>query len=54
MEIEALNAGYYDHDLFGTHYARLQIITVEDLLEGKTLAHPNPPLFNITFKRAYK
>ncbi|MBM3326416.1 MAG: site-specific DNA-methyltransferase [Calditrichaeota bacterium] len=54
MEIEALKAGHYDQEAFGSRYPRLQIIAIEDLLAGKNLAHPNPMVFNITFKRASK
>ncbi len=54
MEHEALSAGYYDRDAYGERFPKIQIITVEDLLEGKTLAHPNPAMFNITFKKAYR
>lgn len=54
MEYEALKAGYYDREAFGERYPKIQMISVEDLLEGKTLAHPNPAMFNITFKKAYR
>ncbi|MCF7809828.1 restriction endonuclease [bacterium] len=54
MRAEAQHAGYYDQESFGTKFPRLQIITVEDLFEGKTLAHPNPAMFNVTFKKAFK
>lgn len=54
MRIEAQQAGYYDQEAFGTKYPRVQILTVEDLLEGKTIAHPNPAMFNVTFKKAYR
>jgi len=52
MMTTAQQAGYYDQEAFGTRFPRIQIITVEDLLEGKTVAHPNPAMFNVTFKRA--
>ena len=54
MRIEAQQAGYYDQEAFGTKYPRLQILTVEDLLEEKTVAHPHPAMFNVTFKKAYR
>ncbi|NQT33889.1 restriction endonuclease [bacterium] len=54
MRIEAQQAGYYDQDAFGTKYPRVQILTVEDLFEGKTVAHPYPAMFNVTFKKAYR
>jgi len=52
MMTTAQQAGYYDQDAFGTRFPRIQIITVEALLEGKTVAHPNPAMFNVTFKKA--
>ena len=52
MRIEALKAGYYDQEAFGTRFPNVQILTVEELLEGKTVAHPNPAMFNVTFKKA--
>ncbi|MFH0765436.1 MAG: DNA methyltransferase [Calditrichota bacterium] len=52
MSAIAQQAGYYDQEAFGSRYPRIQIITVEELLEGKTVAHPNPAVFNVTFKRA--
>jgi site-specific DNA-methyltransferase (adenine-specific) len=52
METEARQAGYYDQEAFGVKFPRVQILTIEELLEGKTVTHPNPAMFNITFKRA--
>jgi len=49
---EALLAGYYDQEAFGIKYPRIQIMTIEDLLAGKTIAHPNPSMFNVTFKKS--
>jgi len=53
MRRAALQAGYYDQPSFGTKYPRIQILTIEELLEGKTVLHPNPALFNVTFKKAF-
>ncbi len=54
MRTEAQQAGYYDYEGFKTQFPRIQILTVEELLEGKTVSHPNPAMFNVTFKKAYK
>ncbi len=54
MRRAALQTGYYDQPSYGTKYPRIQILTIEDLLEGKTVLHPNPAMFNVTFKKAYK
>jgi hypothetical protein len=54
MRTEALQAGYYDKDAFGARFPRVQILAVEELLEGKTVSHPNPAMFNVTFKKAQR
>ena len=54
METLAKQAGYYDQEAFGTRFPRVQILTIEDLLEGKTIAHPNPTAFNVTFKKNFQ
>ncbi len=51
MRKEAANAGFYKSP-WGQH-ARLQILTVEDLLTGKTINRP-PAQTSVTFKRAPK
>ncbi len=53
MRRAALQAGYYDQSSYGTKFPRIQILTIEELLEGKTVLHPNPALFNVTFKKAF-
>jgi DNA modification methylase len=50
MRKEAANAGFYDA-VGGRRYARLQILTVEDLLTGKTVQRPPS---SVTYKRAPK
>ncbi len=50
MKQAAKKEGYYLEQNFGRKFEKLQIITVEDLLENKL---PNfPPAENITFKKA--
>ena len=51
MSREAASAGFYVSP-WGKH-ARLQLITVEDLLAGKTIDRP-PIQTSLTFKRAPK
>ena len=52
MKQSAKKEGYYLEQNFGRKFEKLQIITVEDLLEDKL---PNfPPAENITFKKAAK
>lgn len=47
---EAVSAGYYKSPGWGKDYLRLQILTVEELLEGKAIEYP--PKTSITFKKA--
>ena len=52
MRTEAVAAGFYEPEYFpGEKYPRLQILTIEELLNGKTVQYPRkaPP---VTFKRA--
>jgi hypothetical protein len=51
MRKEAASAGFYTSP-WGKH-ARLQLVTVEDLLTGKTIDRP-PIQTSVTFKRAPK
>lgn len=52
MKTEAASAGFYDSP-WGTRHPKLQIITVEELLDGKKLDAP-PSRGNVTFKKAPK
>ena len=51
MRTEAASAGFYTSP-WGKH-ARMQLVTVEDLLTGKTIDRP-PVQASVTFKRAPK
>ena len=51
MRKEAASAGFYTSP-WGKH-ARLQLVTIEDLLTGKTIDRP-PIQTSVTFKRAPK
>ena len=35
MHAESENAGYFRHDLFDTRFDKLQILSIEELLDGK-------------------
>jgi hypothetical protein len=48
MRRDAASLGFYQAP-FGKKYPRLQILTIAELLEGKTLAFPHE---NVTFKKA--
>jgi site-specific DNA-methyltransferase (adenine-specific) len=47
---EAAEAGFYKPPGLQDKYPRIQILTIEDLLAGKQVAHPR--LLDATFKKA--
>jgi len=51
---EATTAGFYEPEHFpGTYYPRIQILTIQQLLDGKTVDYPRyAPV--ATFKRAQR
>jgi len=53
MRVEAAGAGFYDSPLVGTRHPRIQILTIEDLLNGKGVDYPQLRT-NITFKQVPK
>ncbi len=53
MRQEAAAAGFYTSPGWGTKHPRLQILTIEELLDGASLDYPSP-YANVTFKRAPK
>lgn len=52
MQLEAQEQGHYQKDLFGNRYDKVQIITIEDLLDGNEIERPVPT--TTTFKTAQK
>jgi len=54
MLTEALDAGYYHSPIWDKNYAKIQILTVEDLLKGKTVDMPPQTQTNVTFAKAQK
>ncbi len=53
MRTEAAGTGFYDSP-WGKRFPRMQIMTVEHLLEGKEIQYPPPSQVNVTFKKAPK
>jgi DNA modification methylase len=51
MVTEAASAGFYESPGWGRRYLRMQILTIEDLLDGKELEMPPT---SITFKQAQR
>ena len=52
MRKEAASAGFYQSPGWGTNHPKLQIFTVEELLEGKQIDYPAPQSTSKTFKKA--
>jgi hypothetical protein len=50
MRINAKEAGFYKKDLFRTNYDKIQIISVEELIEGRNVNIPSS--VQTTFKAA--
>ncbi len=52
MRKEAASSGFYESKTWGRKYPKLQILTIADLLEGKTVDMPPIKVVNATFKTA--
>jgi site-specific DNA-methyltransferase (adenine-specific) len=52
MRAEAAKAGFY-HSPWGTAHPHLQLLTIEEILNGKEVDYP-PSRANVTFKKAPK
>ncbi len=51
MVTEAVSAGFYHSPGWGQEYPRIQILTIEDLMDGRTVEKPPS---NLTFKQAQR
>lgn len=49
MTTEAVSAGFYRSEFFGRDYPKIQILTIEDLLNGKDVQMPTE---SVAFKQA--
>jgi len=54
MRSEAASGGFYESPVWGVSYPKLQILTIEELLEGKGIDMPPVGQVNVTFKKAPK
>lgn len=54
MRQEAANAGFYRSPWDGKDYARVQLLTVAELLDGRGIQMPAPSITNTTFQRAQR
>jgi len=54
MTKEAASGGFYHSPGWNKKYARLQILTIAELLDGKRIDYPPSKQTNVTFKKAAK
>jgi len=54
MKIEANEGGYYHSPLYKREYPKIQIITIEELFQGKTVQMPPQQQTSVTFTTAPK
>ncbi len=54
MKVEAAEAGYYHSLIWDKDYSKIQILTIEELLHGKTVDMPPQTQTNVTFVKAQK
>lgn len=54
MRAEAASAGFYKSEYSQQNYPKLQILTIEELLNGKEIQYPPHQQVNKTFKKATK
>ena len=54
MKVEAVAAGYYHSPIYDRDYPKIQILTIEELLHGKTVDMPPQTQTSVTFAKAPK
>lgn len=54
MQVEAVSAGYYHSPIWNKDYPKIQILTIEELLHGKTVDMPPLAQTSVTFAKAQK
>jgi site-specific DNA-methyltransferase (adenine-specific) len=54
MSVEVVSAGYYHSPIWNKDYPKIQILTIEELLHGKTVDMPPLAQTNVTFTKAQK
>lgn len=52
MKVEAIDAGFYHSPIWKKDYTKIQIITVEELLKGKTVDMPPQEQTSVTYTKA--
>ena len=54
MKVEAVEAGYYHSPIWDKDYPKIQILTIDELLQGKTVDMPPQTQTSVTFAKAPK
>jgi DNA modification methylase len=54
MREDAISAGYYHSPIWNKDYAKIQILTIDELLHGKNVDMPPLAQTNVTFTKAQK
>ncbi len=54
MKVEAVDAGYYHSPIYDRDYPKIQILTIDELLHGKTVDMPPQTQTDVTFTKAPK
>jgi len=54
MQTEAVSAGFYHSPGWNKDYPKIQILTIEELLHGKTVDMPPQTQTSVTFAKAPK
>ncbi len=54
MKVEAVEADYYHSPIWNKDYPKIQILTIEELLKGKTVDMPPQTQTSVTFAKAQK
>lgn len=54
MQVEAATAGFYESATWGKKYPRIQLLTIEELMNGKKIEMPPIKQVEATFKKAEK
>ena len=54
MKVEAVDAGFYHSPIWDKDYPKIQILTIEELLQGKAVDMPPQTQTSVTFTKAPK
>lgn len=52
MHVEAASAGYYHSPISTAPFPALQMLTIEEIMNGKTIEYPLSKMTNVTLRKA--